>query len=485
MRGHSRLAWSILIVVAAICAVIVGRGALSRWHAHRQPPNVVIIVMDTARQDRLSCYGYERDTSPRLRELAKTSTVFGNAYSTSSWTSPAHASLFTGLYPIAHGVTQEHWRMSDGLVTLAEVLTQQGYETVGIVENPILSDRNGFDQGFSVYYSTWRIDSALDKLPSRGPTETGNTAADLFLQTVRRSRKSPFFIFVNLIEPHSPYDSSEQFENEFVTDRDISLVENMWREHYLGRRVLTEAEIRHLSELYDAELLYTDYLVGIMMDGLKASGCWDNTLFIVTSDHGENIGDHGHMDHVFSLYETLIRVPLIVRYPGGFGSASADGRPVQLTDIFPTVLEAAGVDRRAFPSEGLSLLSDRVPSDRAIFTEYYWPAQVLSCFDEADRSDPALQPYKRRLRSVISGGTKLIWASDGRNEMYDLADDPDELVNVWGGQGDSTATRGIESKLAEAVSRFGADREVTPEDVPTDGVDEATREALRSLGYLR
>lgn len=476
--------------MAAVCAFIVGRVALSHWRAHgpdgdETPPNVVIIVMDTARQDRLSCYGYNRDTSPRLRELAKTSTVFSNAYSTSSWTSPAHASLFTGLYSIAHGVTQEHWKMSDDLVTLAEVLSQHGYETVGISENPLLSDRNGFNQGFSTYYMTWRIDRALSRPASGRQSETGNTATDIFLKTVRRSSRRPFFIFVNLIEPHSPYDSSKQFKNEFVTDREIPLVLNMWQEHYLGRRVLTEAEIRHLSELYDAELLYTDYLVGMMMDELKASGHWDDTFFIVTSDHGENIGDHGHMDHAFSLYETLIKIPLIIRYPARFGSGSADGRPVQLTDVFPTVLEATGVNGEAFPNQGLSLLSGRFPADRAIFTEYYWPKQALTCFNEVDRADPALLPFKRRLRSVITGGMKLIWGSDGRHEVFNLAEDPDELVNLWDGQGNSGAFRGIESKLAATVSRFGADQKVSPEDVPTDALDEATRDALRSLGYLR
>ena len=490
MRRHTRLIWTTLIVMAAACAFIVGRGALLSRRARESdgdetPPNIVIIVMDTARQDRLSCYGYDRDTSPRLRELARTSTVFGNAYSTSSWTSPAHASLFTGLFPIAHGVTQEHWRMSGDLVTLAEVLSQHGYETVGIVENPILSDKNGFDQGFSVYYPTWRIDRALGKSPSERRSESGNTAADIFLETVRRDRDRPFFIFVNLIAPHSPYDSSEQFEYEFVTERDISLVENLWREHYLGRRVLTEAELGHLSELYDAELLYTDHLVGIMMDGLRASGQWDDTFFVVTSDHGENIGDHGHVDHVFALNEALIRVPLIIRYPARFGSGSGDDRPVQLTDVFPTVLEAAGIDAEAFPDQGLSLLSDRIPADRAIFSEYYWPKQVLSCLDEADRDDPALAPFKRSLRSVIVGGAKLVWASDGRHEVFDLATDPDELVNAWNGRADTDALRRLEGKLAEAVSRFGADRKVTPEDVPADALDEATREALRSLGYLQ
>lgn len=376
--------------------------------------------------------------------------------------------------------------MSEDLVTLAEVLSQHDYKTVGIVENSMLSDKHGFDQGFSIYYPTWRLDRVLAKLPFKRRSETGNTATDLFLKTVRRHwRRRPLFIFVNLIEPHSPYDSSEQFMYEFVTDREIALVLNMWHQHYLGRKVLTEAEIRHLNELYDAELVYTDYLIGMMIDELKANGYWDDTLFIITSDHGENIGDHEHMDHVFSLYETTVKIPLIIRYPGRFRPGSVDSRPVQLTDLFPTVLEAAGVEGDAYPNQGLSLLSDRFPGDRAVFTEYYWPAQALTCYDAEDRVDPALKPFKRRLRSVMTGDTKFIWGADGRHEMFDLAEDPGELVNLLDGGGNPDALRVMEKQLAEAVSRFGADQKVTPEDIRPEGLDEATRDALRSLGYLQ
>ena len=487
MRGPTKR--SALAALAVLCALVAAGSLLVRWLGRGrgvpEHPNVVIVVMDTARRDRLSCYGYERDTSPRLRDLAKTSTVFDNAYSTTSWTCPAHASIFTGLYPISHGVTQEHWKMSEKLVTLAEILSQNGYETAGIVENPVLSDRNGYDQGFATYDMTWRIDRELAKRRSGQRPEPGSTATNLFLSTVHRNDGRPFFIFVNLISPHSPYDSSGRFMEEFVTERDISLVENMWREHYLGRRALTGAELRHLGELYDAELLYTDSLVGAMVDGLKESGRWDNTLFVVTSDHGENLGDHGHVDHVFSLHESLIRVPLIIHDPARFAGGAVDRRPVQLTDLFPTVLEAAGASVEAFPNQGLSLLTVEIPPDRPIFTEYEWPTQVLSCFDEADREDPALAPFKRALRSIIVGGTKLIWASAGPPEVYDLSADPTELANAWESRKDTEAVRALEAGLAGAVTRLGADHRVRPEDVSTDSVDEATREALRSLGYLR
>lgn len=490
-RISARIVWITLVVAMGLSALVLGsrvfllgRATLADRRAAR--PNAVIIVMDTTRQDRLSCYGYARETSPRLRELADESTVFDRAYSTSSWTNPAHASLFTGLYPVAHRVTQEHWKMSEDVVTLAEVLSQQGYKTVGIVENSMLSDKHGFDQGFSIYHMTWRIQKVLNKLPFKRQSETGNTATDLFLKSLRGMvPERPFFIFVNLIAPHQPYDSSKQFMHEFVTDRDMDLVENMWSEYYLGQKEFTPAELRHLNELYDAELLFTDHLVGKMMDGLRSLGHWDDTVFIVTSDHGENIGDHGHMDHVFSLYETTVKIPLIIHDPPRFPQGSVDHRPVTLADIFPTVLDAAGVESGRYPCQGLSLLSEQLPEDRAILSEYYWPVQALGRYGAEDRASHRLNAHKRRIRSLTVGSTKLVWGGDGEHELFDLDEDPDELANMLDREGSAHALQVMEQRLAEVVSGLEAGRTVGPEDVRPEALDEATLEALRSLGYLQ
>jgi arylsulfatase A-like enzyme len=491
----------ILVVVALIAAalsvfihrrVAVGPapdGSSARGSA---APDIVVIVMDTARQDRLSCYGYDRETSPRLSELAESATVFERAYSTSSWTSPAHASLFTGLYPATHGVTQEHWRMSEGLVTLAEVLSDHGYETVGIVENSILSSEHGFHQGFSSYHVTRHMQRALDALGDKARSETGNLATDLFLRTIREERTGePLFVFVNLIPPHQPYDSSKQFMNEFLSDRDISLVDNMWPEYYIGTKTFTGAELTHLNELYDAEILYTDYLVGLMMDGIKAQGRWDDTAVFVLSDHGENIGDHGHMDHVFSLYETTVRVPFIVHAPspraqasGAFEPGSVNHSPASLVDVFPTVMDMAGIEAEEYPSQGFSLLSVRPNDDRAIVAEYYWPVQALGAYDVHDAESPLLDPYRRRLRSITVGSSKLIWGSDGRYELFDLDTDPGESNSLLESNGDGLKADALTARLGQMVDGFESERVVDPVSVRPDELSDETREALRSLGYL-
>jgi arylsulfatase A-like enzyme len=486
-----RLPHVALAILIALAAALPFRRVHGRWSAETagategastEPPNVVVIVMDTARGDRLSCYGYARETSPRLEEIARSATTYANAHSTSSWTAPGHASLFTGLFPAAHGATQEDWHLDEGLTTLAEALSAHGYRTVGIVENPMLSRDLGYAQGFAEYHEVW--------LPRTRPGPR-SLALDRFVETVGGEAPGrPFFIFVNLIEPHSPYDSSRQFRDRFVTDESITLDANEWRDYYVGRRTFTGAELTHLNELYDAELLFTDYVVGKMADALDDAGLLDRTVFIVTSDHGENIGDHGHMDHVFSLYETTTRIPLLVRYPARFAPGSTAESPVQLTDVFPTVLDLAGIDPAAYPSQGRTLLGE-LPRDREVFCEYYYPRQAINGYRSlTDRRSPRLEPYRRRIKSLTSGGMKLIRGSDGRDELYDLRRDPGELTNIVDSPEQAATVRALEARISELVKRWSAGRAAGEHEAgetqgtPDAKLDEATREALRSLGYL-
>lgn len=439
-------------------------------------PNVVMIVMDTARQDHLSCYGYSRDTTPNLSTLKKNARTYYNAYSTTCWTAPSHASLFTGLFPVAHKTTQENWAMAGSLVTLAEALSEHGYQTYGIIENAMLASAGGYGQGFSKYHETWRY-----KKDPGGE----NIALYLFKRKLDKLEAGkPFFIFVNLIEPHNPYDSSRQFYGRFVSDPSISLEGNMWPQYSLGLRQFTEAELRHLNEMYDAELLFVDYVVGRMVDELEARGHWDNTVFIVTSDHGENIGDHGFMDHVFSLYESTTKVPLIIHYPELFPAGSEDYRTVQLTDIFPTVLTLAGIDKTKYPCQGHDLLANTIAEDRVVFCEYYYPKQAIEVFPKKHKDHPALGKYLRQLRSVIAGNMKFIWGSDGKHELYDLGKDPGERINLIGQEGHSDLVQALAARLVDMVGTYhreSGDISITPQ----DAVDDTTREALRGLGYLR
>lgn len=465
--------------IRAILALllIIGAGATTYWmisRPQRRPPNIVLIVMDTARMDRLSLYGYFRETSPRLSALGDSATVYVNAWSTSSWTAPAHASLFTGLYPISHGTTQENWTLPGEITTLAEALAENGYATFGIAENPVLvGAERGYSRGFDWWHETWRV-------PEKRGVE--NEALRIFRETLDRvDREKPFFLFVNIVKPHSPYNQAKRFRGRFVSDPEIEVETNWALHYYIGKRSFTDAELGHLSEMYDEEILYTDFLVGEMIGGLVERGLWEGTAFVVTSDHGENFGEHGHVDHVFSLYETTTRIPLVLRRPGPSSPGDRVEEPVQIHDLFPTLLGLARIDRGRYRSEGIDL-GRRTPEwDRPLFCEYYHPNFTLRGYQlDRDRDDPLLAPYKRRIRSVTVSGMKYIGGSDGKNELYDLAGDPEERVNLAGDPEHAATEKELATRLADYVEKRGGMEAARSPDAP----DSATVEALRSLGYL-
>lgn len=434
--------------------------------------SVVIIIMDTARQDRLACYGHFRDNTPNLDELARESTVFRSAYSVSSWTAPAHASLFTGLYPAAHGCTQENWTMGEDLVTLAEVLRHNGYQTYGITENPTISASFGFGQGFDSYQEVWR------------PRDYGeeNPAYYLFEGVLAGlDRQKPFFLFINFIEPHAPYDSSHEFIDAYVEDPTSGPNGNDGKEFYLGKVTFSEADFRHMKALYDAEILYTDHQIGRIMERLKSEGLWEETIFIVTSDHGENIGEHGHMEHYFSLHQTTVKIPLMIRYPAFFRPGTEDVEPTQITDIFPTLMNLLGLD----PGEahGADLLEPGARSNRPVLCEFYWPSQALHAYGE-DGDDMAMNRWKRHLKAVIYGSDKLIWASDGDHEFYDLTEDPEERHNLIASPDAAPKVKALTKLIDSLIARYRADF-VGERSTDIPEPDEETLEALKALGYVR
>jgi len=466
-RPRSKAA--LLLCLAA--ALVVGAAGCRRAPAR---PNLVIVVLDTVRQDHTSSYGYSRDTTPRLRELAAESTLYQNAYSVSSWTVPAHASLFTGLFPATHQSNQEHVRLAPGFTTLAELLAGAGYRTVAIVENPLISRANGFDQGIEAFVGAWRTQSNVQ------PGGHDNTL-DLVREAIDKLRgRPPFFLFLNLMEAHNPYDSSRQFRNTFVTDRSLELTATSFQDFYLGRRSYSEAELSHLRELYDAEILYDDWFVGELMDALKANDLWNDTIFVVLSDHGENIGDHGHVDHVFTLYETVTKIPLIIHDPWHFTPGRVDEDPTQITDILPTIANLLGIESTGV--QGVDLLRPGARKGRSVICDYGWPVQVLRAFGDR-RDDPALARWKRRLVSVTDGQSKLIWASDGKHELYDLARDPAEERNLVGRPERAAEVQRLTGLLERHYG--GALESAAPGPAPADeSIDEQTRQELRSLGYV-
>ncbi|MEN8151229.1 MAG: sulfatase, partial [Planctomycetota bacterium] len=321
--------------------------------------NLLVVVMDTTRGDRCSLNGYERSTTPNLDRIAAGGTVYTDAWAPTSWTGPAHASMFTGLRPENHGFRSGvRLYLDPSARTLAEILSDGGYATACLTNNPQISEEMGLIQGFEVYE-----EGGVRENSARWTT-------DRALEIAKRHRADgrPFFVFVNDWEPHLPYDPPERIAGDFLPEgvdpaevarlrkfkADVPvLFGETWRA--FGRR---QWEI--LSGLYDAEIAALDVELGRLVAGLDRAGILDDTLLVIVGDHGENLGDHGLCSHVFSLHRSLRHVPLLVRFPDRFEPGRRVGETVRLEDLFPTILEVLDLPR---PSglDGTSLLTDGGP----------------------------------------------------------------------------------------------------------------------------
>jgi arylsulfatase A-like enzyme len=417
---------AVLACVFAIAVLVGGPGC----GEPPDPPNIVLVVMDTTRADRCSLNGYDRPTTPRLVELARESTVYLDAWAPSSWTAPSHASLFTGLRPEHHGFLRgnRQYLLLES-VTLAERLRDAGYRTGCFTNNNALSKTFGLVQGFQHVAPLYEDGSR----PYPWAPATHRRAMEWAL--TQHHDGKPFFLFINDMEPHFPYTPPAETALRFYRrGTDPMTIEwgkgftmaHMLR-HNLGIQTLASERIDHISDLYDAEIRELDRAFGILLDGLRDEGILDETVFIVTSDHGENLGDHGLMDHVFSLHRSLRHVPLLVRYPPRFAAGERRSEVVRLEDVPPTILELVDLP---VPEglDGASLLGDL--GGRVSRARLGPPREYLARLAEEEglRFDPT--PLLLDLWAVYDGRHHLIVYSDGREELYDVELDPGETRNL-------------------------------------------------------
>ncbi|MGE0352459.1 MAG: sulfatase [Gemmatimonadales bacterium] len=326
-----------------------------------QAANVLLIIWDTVRGRNLSLLGYDRPTTPNLEEMAGEGTSFDLAIATAPWTLPSHGSLFTGLAPqqVLLGVDQPlDWKVPP----IAEVLAAQGYVTAGFVANMAYTTReHGLDRGF-VHYEDHVVSPGEVLLSSRLGTVLADWSAlrrltgfydhpgrkhgpeitDDFLEWLRDRPDDgrPYFAFLNYFDAHRPYIAPEPFRSRFVRDA---------QEHFRPRpemvrlRDISRAEVAWMADHYDGLIASLDAELGRLLDSLAADGTLDNTIVVVTSDHGEHLGDHGRLGHMNSLYRPLLRVPLVIRYPGRVPAGEVVPEPVSLRDVPRTILDVAGL----------------------------------------------------------------------------------------------------------------------------------------------
>lgn len=415
-----------------------------------QPANVLLISIDTLRADRLGCYGYERPTSPALDALAQGGTLFENVVASSPWTVPSHATLFTGRFPHAHGVVTERDRLADDIPVLAELLRTRGMRTAAVVQTTWLSQAQGFARGFDSFQQI--PDHAEGGvLVSRG--------GEAFL---RAFSNRPFFLFLHYYDVHSEYRPRPRYEEMFASGYDgpvdgSAMQLQEIRERYL---VLSPRDLEHLSSLYDAEIRQLDDALAKLFALLDELGVRDETLVVVTSDHGEEFLEHGNVLHGRTMYREVLDVPLILNGPGvprGQRVASL----ASLADVLPTVLARLGVPAPD-AIDGLDLLGPptSMPAER----------RVVAAADHNNTEPDSLRMIQDRRHKLI------VDRVHDETRLFDLERDPGEHHDVAAQEPERVAELRRELDTHVEHRRQAPERSaLTPEET----------ERLRSLGYLQ
>jgi arylsulfatase A-like enzyme len=447
-RLATRLAVALGLIAVALS--IAPRGASPRVE------RVILISIDTLRAGHLGAYGYARPTSPAIDALAARGVLFQNASTPSPWTYPAHASLFTGLYPGRHGLKNLDRFLPASLPTLASVLGRAGWTTAAVVNSEILGPRFGLDRGFREFLYVEQVAA------QRAPT---TRVVDQALEWAKRYRDRKLFLFVHTEDVSSDYASQPKWERQFVrpysgpadgtTEQLVSVRQ--------GKATLTAADARHLVDLYDAGIRQTDAEIGRLLDGLRASGVLEGSLILLTSDHGEEFLEHGGVLHGRTQFEEVVRVPLIVAGPG-VAKGSRVPVPVSLIDVMPTLLATLGVTApEALDGEDLTPLFSGRAAPRA---------EGRFLFGEADQNNPQLDIT----RAVRHGADKLHFdRMTHRASLYDLKADPAELRDLAADRPE------VVRELRQHIDRFMRIQPLVGESI---ALTPAEIEKLRSLGYI-
>ena len=405
-----------------------------KLQAAEKKSNVIIITIDTVRADHLGCYGYGLVQTPNIDALARSSARFRHAFTTVPLTLPAHASLFTGSFPMATGV---HDFASNTLpstaVTLATVLRENGYATAAFLGSPVLDARYGLNQGFETYFDHFDL-KHFDEEKADVVKRPGDAVVDEALAWMKHESKRPFFLWVHLYDAHYPYKPPEPYVS------------------------------RYKARPYDGEIAFVDAQVGRLVSFLKEKESFANSLVVLASDHGESLGNHGEQKHGFFIYDSTLRVPLMVKVPGA--TPRVVGEDASLVDVMPTVLQALHIP---IPPtvQGSSLLSRIMgrpgPGSSNVYAETFLPLLHFSW---------------SQLRALRWKGLKYIEAP--RPELYDAIADPHETKNLLATR--PAVAQVMRDRLAEILRRYTS---ASGEQAGgKEFTDPALLDRLHALGYV-
>jgi arylsulfatase A-like enzyme len=461
-------------------------------------PNIILVVMDTAGARRCSLYGHSRETTPGLAHIARDGILYHSCFATSPWTIPSHLSLFSGLYPSELGLEDKANQVPEVFYTLPEVLQQMGYHTVGISCNGLVGHQRGFDvfyemdtPFFSEGYHQDKVNTKFIKgltdrelgrlwhflqyiiqekrflFPIQNVLERlyKKYCVDLYYKTSGATKrtfklakylikkyqgKKPLFLFINLMETHWKYNPPLSYHNIINISKQErqQLYQYDHQDFYIQE--LSPEIMSKIYLLYEQGLYFLDERLLDFYRFLEVQGAKDNSLLVITSDHGEALGEHGLWGHIFGLYNEILQIPLVVKYPAGLAEPGESRRLAQLNDLFATILEVVDAPL-PLPESSRSLLS----ADREYaFAEHYQNIGLAAIHKQVPDYQP--KPFMQPCRCVIDGEFfKLIEWADGRLELYDLNRDFEESRNLSGVLDLSSRAQALKQVMVEKLGPFG------------------------------
>lgn len=455
------LALVVFLLILNLCIVID-----SKINAP-EGPNIIILLIDALRKDHVGVYGYNRDTTPNIDLFSQKAIVSQDVVSQSSWTVPSVASLFSSLYPSVHGTNTHHGKKkSDSLdkkiVTFAEVLKEKGYVTGAFVANCLICKRFFFDQGFDVY-------DPIDKKAPKPLAEELNKKA---LKWIKKNKKKPFFTYLHYMDVHGPYEAPKPYDSFFksIKCRPLSIQEANKLQYLSHGRERDNNNLNYYIDQYDGEIRYVDYHIGQFLKRLKEYGLFDNTIIIITSDHGEAFFEHGFCDHGWSLYDEEINIPLIVKFPKSIKFKNFCHHRIELFDINATILYILNYN---FPykTNDKNLISDL---NDETFNDFIFSEELSN------------KPNRPPKIAMIKGDFKAIYMVDEEKvtELYDLEKDKLEEKNLINVELDRhwEFEKEIESWQKEKLQEKN---KLGLEKTKVVRIEQIRIEQLKSLGYLQ
>jgi len=462
----------IIVLIGAIVLCLAGI-SISYFCRSCKKYDLILITIDTLRADHLSCYGYNRQTTPNIDKLAENGILFKNAYTQFPVTLPSHTSIMTSLYPATHGIKANFHPVDDSFITLAEILKKNSYENMAIVSAFCLNSKRGLNQGFDIYLDTLNSDRAQRK---------GGEVTDLASVLIERLKR-PLFAWLHYFDPHSDYRPPRDYQDLYkeITPKQAKELNKLRTKIVVKGGKPNEAELEKLIALYDGEIRYVDDQIGKLLDLLKRLNLMRNTIIVITADHGEGFEHDYFFDHGDRLYEEQLRVPLIIWGPEKVipkGKIVYD--TVRLIDIMPTLLDLLDIKDDDYNFQGTTLLP-AIKGDKALDLKVYSELVFREKFPQAKSNMVSLR--KRNWKLIVETDDKKNIIT-GPEELYDIAKDPSEESNQ------AQVSRDILSELRNDISSWidimsksvlnseGDDSK----DLDID--DEEVREKIRSLGYM-